>query len=227
MPRYTRHVDDETNDEDRESVSELLDQFGRDARALLAAELAYEASEHAPELRRAGRDVAATLVVGLAFLAAFALVNVAAVDALSDVASGWRAPLLLAAGWTAVGIVLALALGVRTSRLLGISLAPGDDGPSRLEARDAAQAQVRETLERLASAIASEAEERISAAVVPIAGGIVDAGEDILEATGENLEDLVEQVPDAGAAGQMIDLVLLPGRIGVRVVTSVLRRPPG
>jgi hypothetical protein len=217
----------EPQEEEQESVSELLDQFGRDTRALLAAELAYTASEHAPELRRAGRDAAATVVVGLAFLAAFALANVAAVDALSDVASGWRAPLLLAAGWAVVGIVLALALGVRTSRLLGISLSPGDDGPSRLEARDAAQAQVRETLERLAGAVASEAEGRIATAVVPIAGGIVDAGEDILEATGENLEELVEQVPEAGAAGQVIDLVLLPGRIGVRVVTSVLRRPPG
>src|SRR5262245_61276711 len=112
---------------DRESVSELLDQFGRDARALLTAELAYTASEHGPELRRAGRDAVATLVVGLAFLAAFALANVAAVEALSDVASGWRAPLLLAAGWAVVGVVLALALGVRTSRMLGISLSPGDD----------------------------------------------------------------------------------------------------
>ena len=99
-------------------------------------------------------------------------------------------------------------------------------GRRLLEARDAAQAQARDTLERLASAVASEAEERIAGAVVPIAGGIVDAGEDVLEATSEQLEDLVEQVPDASAAGQMIDLVLLPGRVGIRVATSVLRRPP-
>ena len=48
------------------------------------------------------------------------LAKVAAVSALADVASGWRAPLLLAAVWVAVGLLLALALGVRASRLLGV-----------------------------------------------------------------------------------------------------------
>ena len=71
--------------------------------------------------RTEARDLAATLLVGLAFLAAFALAKVAAVSALADVASGWRAPLLLAAVWVAVGLLLALALGVRASRLLGVN----------------------------------------------------------------------------------------------------------
>jgi hypothetical protein len=60
---------------------------------------------------------------------------------------------------------------------------------------------------------------------VPIAGGLVDAGENMLESTREEFEELVEQVPEGRSAGQMIDLVLLPGRIGIRVATAVLQRP--
>jgi hypothetical protein len=124
-----------------------------------------------------------------------------------------------------VGLLLALALSVRASRLLGVNLSPAGDGPSPLEAWDVAEAQVRNTLERLASAVASEAEEWIADAVVPIAGGLVDAGENMLESTREEFEELVEQVPEGRSAGQMIDLVLLPGRIGIRVATAVLQRP--
>jgi hypothetical protein len=48
----------------------------------------------------------------------------------------------------------------------------------------------------------------------------------VLEATEEAVEDLVEQLPEGGVAGQVIDLVLLPGRLGVRVVTTAFRRSP-
>jgi hypothetical protein len=47
----------------------------------------------------------------------------------------------------------------------------------------------------------------------------------MLESTREEFEELVEQVPEGRSAGQMIDLVLLPGRIGIRVATAVLQRP--
>jgi hypothetical protein len=209
---------------ERPSVAAALDELGRDTRALVRAELVYTASEHAPELRRSVRDVGAALLVVLVGLTTFALANWAAVLALSQVASGWRAPLLLAAGWAVVGVALALALGVRLSHLLGLQWSP--DAPSEREARDAAQARVRESIERLGGALALEAEHRIAEAVVPAAGDIMEVGEDVLEATEEAVEDLVEQLPEGGVAGQVIDLVLLPGRLGVRVVTTALKRSP-
>jgi hypothetical protein len=210
--------------DDRPAVAAALDDLGRETRALVRAEIVYSASEHAPELRRSVRDVGAALLVVLVGLTAFALANWAAVSALSQVASGWRAPLILAAGWAVVGVALALALGVRLSHLLGLDWSP--DAPSEREARDAAQARVRASIERLASAVALEAEHRIAAAVIPDAGDIMDVGEDVLEATEGVVEDLADQLPEGGVAGQVIDLVLLPGRMGVRVVTTALKRSP-
>jgi hypothetical protein len=210
--------------EETRSVAAALDEVGRGTRALIRAELVYGASEHAPKLRRTVRDAGAALLLVVVGLTAFALANWAAVSALEQVASGWRAPLLLAAGWAVVGIALALALGVRLSHLLGLRWSP--DAPSEREARDAAQAQVRESIERLGDALALEVEHRIAAAVIPDAGDIIDLGEDVLEATEDVVEDLAEQLPEGGVAGQVIDLVLLPGRLGVRVVTTALRRSP-
>ena len=208
--------------EDTPSVAAALDEVGRDTRALIRAELVYGASEHAPELRRTVRDVGAALLLVVVGLTAFALANWAAVSALSQVASGWRAPLILAAGWAVVGVALALALGVRVSHLLGLQWSP--DAPSELEARDAAQARVRQSLERLGGALALEAEHRIAAAVVPTAGDIMDVGEDVLEATEDIVEDLAQELPEGGVAAQVIDFVLLPGRLGVRVVTTAFKR---
>ncbi len=211
-------------EDERPSVAAALDELGRDTRALVRAELVYSASEHAPELRRSVRDVGAALLVVLVCLTAFALANWAAVSALSQVASGWRAPLLLAAGWAIVGVALTLALGVRISHLLGLQWSP--DAPSEREARDAAQARVRESIERLGGAVALEAERRIAQAVIPTPGDIMDVGEDVLEATEDVVEDLAEQLPEGGVAAQVIDFVLLPGRLGVRVVTTALKRSP-
>src|SRR6476469_4182058 len=93
---------------ERPSVAAALDEVGRDTRSLVRAEIVYAASEHAPELRRSVRDVGAALLVVVVGLTAFALANWAAVSALSQVASGWRAPLLLAAAWSIIGVALAL-----------------------------------------------------------------------------------------------------------------------
>jgi hypothetical protein len=208
-------------DDEQESVSELLDELGRDVRALLRAEAAAAAAEHSAEIRRGSRDVAAALAAGLALLTAFLLANWAAVRALEEVASGWRAPLLLAAGWLAVAVVLAALLAGSARRTLGHG-----DGTSPVQARADAQEQVRSTLKRLAAALAGEAETRIAGAVVPIPDGVVEVGEEILETAGETVEEIVDEIPGGGVAEQVIDLVLMPGRFGVRIVTSAFRRPP-
>ena len=82
-----------TEDEAEESLTELLGQLGREPSALVFYEARLAASRHKPELRRAASGVAATLVVALAFLAAFALANATAVRGLSPALSDWLAPL--------------------------------------------------------------------------------------------------------------------------------------
>ncbi len=209
-----------TEDENEQSVTELLEQLGYEVGALVFYETRLAASRHRPEVRRAARDIAAASVVALAFLSAFVLANAAAVRALSTALSGWRAPLVLAAAWTAVGVLLALFLWARTKRVRDVKSAE--------EARAEAEQAVRETLGRLSPAITKE----IALAAVPMASdlasemasGVVEAGEEIIEGADEFMETLTEDVPGGGVVNQMWDVVLMPGRLGVRVATTVLRR---
>jgi len=122
-------------EDEQRSLTELLEQLGRDVGALVFYESRLAAARHGPELRRAGFGAAAAGVAGLAFLTAFALSNVAAVRALSTELSGWAAALVLAAGWAVVGALLALLLGRRARRVRGWSAADAqaarDGGSSR------------------------------------------------------------------------------------------------
>jgi hypothetical protein len=104
-------------DESQDSVTELLDQLARELGTLATCEARIAASRHRPEIRRAARDVAVALLAGLAFLTAFGLANVAAVQGLSNAISDWAAALVLAAGWTAAGLLLARYLRARARRL--------------------------------------------------------------------------------------------------------------
>ena len=207
-----------TEDETEPSVTELLERLGREVSILAVCESRLAASRHAPGLRRAARDVAAVLVVALALLTAFALANVAAVYALSTTMAGWAAALVLAAAWTAVGVVLALYLLARTRRVRGLSMGNVE------EARADAERAVRETLEQLAPAITRE----IALAAMPMAtgmaSGVVDAGEELIDNAEELIESITENVPGGGVVNQVWDFVLMPGRLGVRVATTVLKR---
>ena len=86
----------------------------------------------------------------------------------------------------------------------------------------------RSTLERLGPAIAIE----IAVAAVPKAGdvaggvasGVVGLGDSALEASDETVEVIAEQLPGGGVAAQVWDVALMPGRLGIRVATTVLRR---
>ena len=204
--------------EAEESATDLLGQLARHLSALAFYEARLAASRRKAELRRAARDIAAVVGVALAFLTAFVFANAAAVRALSTVLSDWAAALALAAAWTAVGTLLALFLRARAKRLTGEKVK--DTEAARAEAEEA----VRETLERLAPALAKE----IALAAVPMAtgmaSGVVDAGEEIVESADETIEAIVEDVPGGGVISQVWDVVLMPGRFGLRVATTVLKR---
>ena len=100
-----------------QSLAELLEQLGRDVSALALCETRLAAARREPEFRRAAGTVAVALLAALAFLTAFAFANTAALRALTPALSDWGAALVLAAVWTAVGVVVALWLRARASRV--------------------------------------------------------------------------------------------------------------
>ena len=216
-------------DEDT-SVTELLIQLGGDVSVLAFCEAQLAASRNMPEVRRAARDIAAALVAGIAFLTAFVFVNVAAMLALATVMPSWLAALILFLVWLLIGAAVAIALMVRAGHVTGwkwwrIFTAGPEESLKDLErARAEAEEAVLATLQRLAPAVTLE----IAAAAVPVAagavGGVVDVGSDLLEASDDMVEAIAEDLPGGGRVNQMWDVVLMPGRFGVRVATTVLKR---
>jgi hypothetical protein len=220
---------EEEHDEEA-SVTELFVQLGRDLSVLGFCEAHLAASRHMPEVRRAARDLAASLVAAVAFVTAFAFANVAAMLGLSSVITPWLAAVILAFAWIALGGLLAVALAVRAGRVTGwrwwrvFRGGPKESLEDLERARDEAEEAVRATLERLAPAITVE----IASAAVPMAGdmagSVVDVGGDLLEASDDMVEAIVDDLPGGGVMNQMWDVVLMPGRFGVRVATTVLKR---
>jgi Putative Actinobacterial Holin-X, holin superfamily III len=217
--------------EDARSVTELLEQLSRELSDLVVSEAQLEAARNMPEVRRSARDTAGALVVAVAALTAFAFLNVAAVDGLLSVLPTWLAALVLAAFWTAVGGVLLFGLMGRARRwLLWIILKePPKKALDELEQeRDSDIEAARRTLERLGPAIAIQ----IAVAAVPKAGdvagdvasGVVGASDSVLDATDEVVEEFTAEIPGGGAVNQVWGVVLMPGRLGIRVATTVLRR---
>jgi len=215
-------------DESR-SMTELVEQLGRELGMLSLREAQLEASRNAPQIRRAGRDVAGVLVTVLAFITAFALANVAAVIGLSSVVPAWLAALVVAAVWVALGAALSLAFVASTRRWPVWSVlasSPADVVADLEQARDEALAAVRATLERLGPAVAVG----LASAAVPmagdLAGGVVDVGDDLLDASDEIVEAIAAEIPAGSVVNQIWDVALMPGRFGLRVATTVLRREP-
>ena len=213
-----------------ESVTELMVQLGREVSVLVFCEAQLAASRNMPEARRAVRDIAAALVAAVAFLTAFVFANVAAMLGLTSVLSSWLAAVVLTAAWIAVGSALAVALMVRAGRVTGwkwwrVFSGGAEASLNELErARAEAERAVRETLEQLAPAMTFQ----IAAAAVPMAtdavGGVVDVGGDLIEASDDMVEGIAEDLPGGGVVNQMWDVVLMPGRLGVKVATTVLKR---
>jgi hypothetical protein len=204
------------------SVTELVEQLGRELAALAFAEAQLETARHTPVVRRGLLGGAAALSAAVAFLATFVFLNVAAFLGLTSVLADWSSALVLAGAWLAVGgaIALTIASQVRRSRLWQVFSARPADALAELEtARDSAAAAVRETLENLGPAVTIE----IASAAVPAAGDIAGG---LLESADDAVEALAETLPAGGVVNQIWDICLMPGRFGVRVATTVLKREP-
>jgi hypothetical protein len=212
------------------SVTELLTQLGRDVSVLAFCEAHLAASRNMPEVRRAARDVAAALLAGIAFLTAFVFANVAGMLALTEVMPSWLAALVLSLAWLGIGAAVALALMVRAGHVTGwkwwriFTAGPEESLKDLEQARADAEQAVLATLERLAPAITVE----IASAAMPVAAGAVsgalDVGGDLIEASDDMVEAIAEDLPGGGVVNQMWDVVLMPGRFGLRVATTVLKR---
>jgi hypothetical protein len=212
------------------SVTELLVQLGRDLSVLALCEAQLQASRNMPEVRRAARDLAASLLVVAALVAAFLFANVAAFEGLSTVVSGWVAALVLCAVWTAVGVSLLIALLVRAEHATGwkwwrvFRAGPTEPTKDLEQARADAEQAVLDTLERLAPAITVEIATAAVANAGDMAEGVFDVGEDLLETSDEIVDAIAEDLPGGGVVNQMWDVALMPGRYGLKVVTTVLKR---
>jgi hypothetical protein len=212
------------------SITELLAQLGRDLSVLAFCEAHLAASRNMPEVRRAARDVAAALLAGIAFLTAFVFANVAGMLALTAVLPSWLAALILTLAWLGIGAAVAIALMVRAGHVTGwkwwriFTAGPEESLKDLEQARADAEQAVLATLERLAPAITVE----IASAAVPMASGAVsgalDVGGDLIEASDDMVEAIAEDLPGGGVVNQMWDVVLMPGRFGLRVATTVLKR---
>lgn len=222
--------DEPTEQDERPSVTELLVQLGRDLSMLAICEAQLEASRNMPEVRRAARDLAVALLVVVALVAAFVFANVAAFEGLSTVVSGWVAALVLCAVWIVVGVSFLSALLVRAGRATGwkwwrvFRAGPTESTKDLEQARADAEEAVRDTLGRLAPAIIIEIAMAAVANAEDMAEGVLDVGEDLLETSDEIVEAIAEDLPGGGVVNLMWDVVLMPGRYGLKVVTTVLKR---
>jgi multidrug efflux pump subunit AcrB len=227
FPHPEEEVEEAEEADDAPSVTELLEQLGRQLGVLVLSEAQLETSRNAPEVRRAAGAIAGAAVAAIAFLTAFVFLNVAVVSGLAGTVPTWLASLVLAAGWLAVGgsLLLVFAARARRWRLWSAFTRSSTEAVDELEqARDEAGRAVRATLERLGPAMAVE----LAAAAVPaagdIAGGVVDVGDDLLDASDEIVEAIAAEIPAGGVVNQIWDVALMPGRFGLRVATTVLRR---
>jgi hypothetical protein len=221
------HHEEAEESEDSPSLTELIEQLGRDLGELGVSEAQLEAARNMPEVRRAARDIVGTVVLALAALTGFALLNVAAVDGLSKAISTGLAALVLGAIWLAIaGVLLVAVMGRARHWLMWLLLkAPPNDALEELEReRDAAGRAALDTLERIGPALAVQ----VALAAVPSAGdvadGVVEFSDDLLEASDEIIEVVAEQVPGGGVVNQVWGVALRPGRFGIKVATMVFSR---
>lgn len=215
----------DNSDAPEPSVTDLVEQLARDTGRLAAHEAALGASRHVPELRQVALGAGLGVAALLAFLTAFALGNWAAVAGLSTWLAGWLAALLVAAAWLVVGVALVALLRSRVRRgRAGVWLRIFGDkrraAVAEVQAsRDEAEQAVRASLDQLGAAVAAASAAQLADAVVPFAGNL---GDELLDEADEALEAVADAVPGGRAIGQVVDIVLLPGRVGLRIATTVL-----
>jgi hypothetical protein len=202
------------------SVTELFEQLGREVGLLVFCEAQLETARNMPHVRRAGRDAGAVALALLAFATAFVCLNVAAGIGLSTALAGWLAALVLAGVWLVLGGLVGLLIlaRLRQARIWTvISARPAEAITQLEEARNEAAGAVRATAEQLGPALSIE----IASAAVPAAG---DIAEGVLDASDDVVEAIAETLPAGSVVNQIWDVALMPGRFGLRVATTVLRR---
>jgi hypothetical protein len=118
-------------------------------------------------------------------------------------------------GTMVVGVAVAALPLSRARHLLS---RPSPSIEQRERARDDAAQQVRESLEQLGGGLADQAQARMVSAMLPSADGVLETGEDVLQASEELLDDMVDSVPrrQRGRTGDRL-----------RADTGPLRRPGG
>ena len=81
---------------------------------------------------------------------------------------------------------------------------------------------------RRSSDIAPAISKEIALAAVPIAGDMADdaveVAAELIESADDVVDAITDDVPGGGVVNQMWDVVLMPGRLGIRVATTVLKR---
>ena len=100
----------------------------------------------------------------------------------------------------------------------------GTDAASLEESRDRAEETLRGSLADLSGAAASETGVIVAAAIVPMAGGAVDAGEKLLDVA----DDMTDRLEESGMVGgrlvnQAFEVALLPGRMIIRVTARAFK----
>jgi Putative Actinobacterial Holin-X, holin superfamily III len=209
------------------SASDLLEQVGRDAGMLALRELQLTASRHDDEIRRALRNMVIASIAAVAFVTAFVMVNWAIVLALQGPLPGWQAPLVVGAVWLALAVAGAIYLATRPGGVAGIRAAleaTGSDDASLEDARDRAEEKMRASIMELSGAVASETGVIVAAAIVPIAGGAMDAGEKVLDSADEITDRLEDSgIPGGRIANQVFDVALIPGRLFIRGTSAAFK----
>ena len=154
------------------------------------------------------------MFVAIAFATAFVFLNVAALYGLSRAMSWWLAALVLAAIWIGVGTALLVALMVRAGRVTGwkwwrvFTAGPEESREGLERARAEAEQAVYDTLGRLAPVVTVD----IASAALPLAGGmasgVIDAGDDLLQASDDIVESIAEDLPGGSVVNQVWDVCL-------------------
>jgi Putative Actinobacterial Holin-X, holin superfamily III len=226
-PAFTSPEEEIDEADEALSMTELLEQLGRELGVLALAEAQLETSRNAPEVKRGVSAVVVAVGAVIAFLTALACLNVAVGSGLSTVVPTWLASLFLAVAWLVVGgsLLLIFAARARRWRLWSVFAHSSTEAVVDLEqARNEAGRAVRATLERLGPAIAVELASEAVAAAGDIAEGVVGMGDDLLDASDEIVEAIASEIPAGGVVNQIWDVALMPGRFGLRVATIVFRR---
>ena len=214
------------------TVTERVEEVARAAAALAARGAEVAAVEHRDEVRRAARAGAGVVVMAVALATVFVFANWAAEQALQPSLPGWRSPLLRAGGWLAVAVIAALLVARSEPRLLRIGRGGPDDPAAELAARqeafEEAQRVLQDALEGLAGAVAAAAGREVASAMLPVEG-IADMGEGMVDASAEAIEliddvtDVIEdRIPGGVIVNRAFDIVLIPGRYGVRAARVML-----